>query len=152
AAVVAVEWMNLLDRLVGRLEDPVAEAARRRGCRGGDRSTLDQLAAAAQVWMSTSWPDAWRTGTLRQRHQMQLGMIGLGRMGANMVRRLLRAGHESVVYDVHPDAVTALAGDGAAGSTSLADLVAKLNRPRAVWLMVPAAIVDRELADLTPHL
>ena len=83
---------------------------------------------------------------------MQLAMIGLGRMGANMVRRLLRAGHESVVYDVHPDAVTTLAGDGAAGSTSLADLVAKLNRPRAVWLMVPAAIVDRELADLTPHL
>ena len=83
---------------------------------------------------------------------MQLGMIGLGRMGANMVRRLIRAGHECVVYDVHPDTVAALAGEGATGSESLADFVAKLSRPRAIWLMVPAAIVDREVDQLTPLL
>ena len=83
---------------------------------------------------------------------MQLGMIGLGRMGANMVRRLMRAGHDCVVYDVHPQAVAALAGEGAVGSASLADFVASLRRPRAIWLMVPAAIVDRELSDLTPLL
>ena len=76
---------------------------------------------------------------------MQLGMIGLGRMGANMVRRLMRAGHECVVYDVHPEAVQALAEEGAVGATSLADLVAKLRKPRAVWLMVPAAVVDATL-------
>ena len=70
---------------------------------------------------------------------MQLGMIGLGRMGANMVRRLTQAGHECVVFDVHPEAVSALAGEGAAGSSSLADFVGKLEQPRAVWLMVPAA-------------
>jgi len=69
-----------------------------------------------------------------------------------MVRRLLRAGHECVVYDVHPDAVQALVREGAVGATSLADFAAKLTKPRAVWLMVPAAIVDRELAELTPHL
>jgi 6-phosphogluconate dehydrogenase len=84
--------------------------------------------------------------------RMQLGMIGLGRMGANMVRRLMRAGHECVVYDVHPDAVNALAGEGAMGASSLADFAGRLNRPRAVWLMVPAGIVDRELAELTPLL
>ena len=83
---------------------------------------------------------------------MQLGMIGLGRMGANMVRRLMRAGHDCVVYDVHHESVAALAGQGAVGSASLADFVAKLHRPRAVWLMVPAAIVDRELSELTPQL
>ena len=83
---------------------------------------------------------------------MQLGMIGLGRMGANMVQRLMRAGHECVVYDVHPDAVQALVKEGAVGATSLADLAAKLKTPRAVWLMVPAAIVDQELAQLVPLL
>ena len=76
---------------------------------------------------------------------MQLGMIGLGRMGANMVRRLMRAGHECVVYDVHPEAVQALVKEGAVGATSLEELVAKLEQPRAVWLMVPAAVVDQEL-------
>jgi 6-phosphogluconate dehydrogenase len=79
---------------------------------------------------------------------MQLGMIGLGRMGANMVRRLERAGHECVVYDVNPDAVSQLAGEGATGSDSLADFVAKLDAPRAVWLMVPAALVDQTLDQL----
>jgi 6-phosphogluconate dehydrogenase len=83
---------------------------------------------------------------------MQLGMIGLGRMGGNMVRRLMRAGHECVVYDVHPPAVKALAGEGATGTDSLAAFVAALKPPRAVWLMVPAALVDKELAELAPRL
>lgn len=83
---------------------------------------------------------------------MQLGMIGLGRMGANMVRRLMRAGHECVVYDVHAGAVAALAQEGAIGSASLDDFVARLTAPRATWLMVPAAIVDQTIADLAPHL
>jgi 6-phosphogluconate dehydrogenase len=83
---------------------------------------------------------------------VQLGMIGLGRMGSNMVRRLTRAGHECVVFDVHPEAVQALAGEGAAGAASLEAFVAALAPPRAVWLMVPAAVVDRELAALTPLL
>jgi 6-phosphogluconate dehydrogenase len=83
---------------------------------------------------------------------MQLGMIGLGRMGANMVRRLTRGGHECVVYDVHPVAVKQLVHPGAIGASSLEDLVAKLARPRAVWLMVPAGVVDQELALLTPLL
>jgi 6-phosphogluconate dehydrogenase len=83
---------------------------------------------------------------------MQLGMIGLGRMGANMVRRLSKAGHDCVVYDTSPAAVAELAGEGATGASSLADLVQKLRRPRAVWLMVPAGVVDRTLADLAPLL
>ena len=83
---------------------------------------------------------------------MQIGMIGLGRMGANMVRRWLRGGHECVVHDVSPDAVRALAGDGAVGGTSLRDLVTRLVRPRVVWLMVPAAVVDDTLEELVPSL
>ena len=83
---------------------------------------------------------------------MQLGMIGLGRMGANMVRRLLRGGHQCAVYDVHPQAVQGLAKEGATGASSLDDLAAKLTRPRAVWLMVPAAVVDPTLAQLVPRL
>ena len=79
---------------------------------------------------------------------MQLGMIGLGRMGANMVRRLMKAGHECVVYDVSADAVKSVAGEGAVGSDSLDDFVAKLTQPRAVWIMVPAAFVDSTIADL----
>jgi 6-phosphogluconate dehydrogenase len=79
---------------------------------------------------------------------MQLGMIGLGRMGANMVRRLLRAGHTCVVFDRSPEAVLALAREGAQGAASLADLLQKLAAPRSVWLMVPAAAVDATLADL----
>ena len=76
---------------------------------------------------------------------MQLGMIGLGRMGTNMVRRLLRAGHQCVVYDLHPEAVQALVKEGAVGATSLEDFVQKLSKPRAVWMMVPAAVVDPTL-------
>jgi 6-phosphogluconate dehydrogenase len=83
---------------------------------------------------------------------MELGMIGLGRMGANMTRRLMRAGHRCVVYDVAPAAVQALVGEGADGGESLADFVAKLVAPRAVWLMVPAGFVDATLAALTPLL
>ena len=83
---------------------------------------------------------------------MQLGMIGLGRMGANMVERLMKAGHKLVVYDSHPDAVKALAAAGATGAGSLKDFVASLSRPRAVWLMVPAAVVDPILADVVPFL
>jgi 6-phosphogluconate dehydrogenase len=83
---------------------------------------------------------------------MQLGMIGLGRMGSNMVRRLMRGGHQCVVYDVYPDPVKALAKEGAVGASSLDDFVKKLTRPRAVWLMVPAAVVDKSLKDLEPRL
>jgi len=83
---------------------------------------------------------------------MQIGMIGLGRMGANMVRRLLRAGHECVVFDMSPKAVAGLAAEKAVGAESLADLVKKLARPRTVWMMVPAAVVDRTIVDLVPLL
>src|SRR6516225_12312986 len=83
---------------------------------------------------------------------MQLGMVGLGRMGANMVRRLIRGGHECVVFDMSAKAVDDLAKEKAIGSSSLADLVKKLKAPRAVWLMVPAAVVDQTIADLLPHL
>jgi 6-phosphogluconate dehydrogenase len=83
---------------------------------------------------------------------MQIGMIGLGRMGANMVRRLLRAGHECVVFDMSPKAVAGLAAEKAVGAGSLADLVKKLARPRTVWMMVPAAVVDRTIVDLVPLL
>ncbi len=83
---------------------------------------------------------------------MQLGMIGLGRMGANMVRRLMRDGHECVVYDVSPEAVKALEQEGATGSSSLGDFVEKLEKPRAAWLMVPVAFVDSTLESLVPLL
>lgn len=83
---------------------------------------------------------------------MQLGMIGLGRMGANMVRRLLRGGHQCVVFDKSPKAVSELVQEKAVGSSSLPDLIAKLDKPRALWLMVPAAAVDDTIADLLPHL
>jgi 6-phosphogluconate dehydrogenase len=83
---------------------------------------------------------------------MQIGMIGLGRMGANMVRRLLKGGHQCVVFDRSPQAVKELVQEKAAASSSLRDLVAKLEKPRAVWLMVPAAVVDKTIAELLPNL
>ncbi len=83
---------------------------------------------------------------------MQLGMIGLGRMGANMVRRLIKGGHECVVFDVSPQAVQELTKERATGATDLAGFVSKLSKPRAVWLMVPAAVVDRTIASLLPLL
>src|SRR4029434_4067189 len=83
---------------------------------------------------------------------VQLGMIGLGRMGANMARRLLAGGHQCVVFDRSLKAIEELTGEKAIGASSLADLVTKLTTPRAVWLMVPAAVVDSTIADLLSHL
>ncbi|MDA1007727.1 MAG: decarboxylating 6-phosphogluconate dehydrogenase [Planctomycetota bacterium] len=83
---------------------------------------------------------------------MQIGFIGLGRMGGNMVRRLQRAGHSCVVFDVAPASVAALTSTGAVGASSLADLCAKLDRPSAVWLMLPAALVDQTIGSLKPFL
>ena len=83
---------------------------------------------------------------------MQLGMIGLGRMGANLSRRLMRDGHRVVAYDRNPDVVKSLAGEGAAGAESLADFVAKLDKPRAMWIMVPAGVVESTLEQLRPLL
>jgi 6-phosphogluconate dehydrogenase len=83
---------------------------------------------------------------------MQIGMIGLGRMGANMVRRLIRKGHSCVVFNRSPQPVQELVKEKAIGATSLADVVKKLEKPRAIWMMVPAAVVDDTIADLSPHL
>jgi len=83
---------------------------------------------------------------------MQIGMIGLGRMGANMVRRLLRGGQQCVVFDRSPKAMEEVVKEKAIAASSLADLVKRLEKPRAVWLMVPAAVVDTMIADLLPHL
>src|SRR4249919_3805759 len=83
---------------------------------------------------------------------MQLGMIGLGRMGANLVRRLMRDGHECVAYDVVKPPIDALVGEGAAGAYTLAEFVGKLTAPRAVWIMVPAAFVDDTIEKLVGHL
>ena len=83
---------------------------------------------------------------------MQLGMIGLGRMGANMVRRLLKGGHQCVVFDMSPKAVAELVKEKAIGATSSTEFAKSLNKPRAVWLMVPAGVVDKTIADLLPHL
>ena len=89
---------------------------------------------------------------MNNKRTMQLGMIGLGRMGANMARRLIRGGQQCVVFNRSPEPVTELVKEKAIGATSLADLVRKLDKPRAVWLMVPAAAVDKTIADLLPHL
>jgi 6-phosphogluconate dehydrogenase len=89
---------------------------------------------------------------MKKKSTMQLGMIGLGRMGANMVRRLIKDGHQCVVYDRSPQAVTDLAKEKAFGAASLAELVKKLDKPRAIWLMVPAAVVDKAITDLLSQL
>src|SRR5205814_4467000 len=103
------------------------------------RSALGRPELASEYSMKTLSP-------------MQLGMVGLGRMGANMVRRLLTAGHRCTVFNVSAKAVEDLAREGAVGASSFADLVQKLDKPRAVWLMVPAAVVDKTIADLLPFL
>ncbi len=82
---------------------------------------------------------------------MQIGIIGLGRMGANMARRLLKGGHQCVVFDMSPKAVQELVAEKAVGASSLAEFVKKLTKPRAIWLMVPAAVVDKSITDLLPH-
>ncbi|HMN96033.1 MAG TPA: decarboxylating 6-phosphogluconate dehydrogenase [Phycisphaerales bacterium] len=97
--------------------------------------------------MTATTPEVARTAS-----PMTLGMIGLGRMGANMVLRLMRAGHRCVAYDVAPDSVKAVASEGALGTASIAEFVKALPRPRIVWLMVPAAVVDRSIAGLLDHL
>jgi 6-phosphogluconate dehydrogenase len=89
---------------------------------------------------------------MKKKTTMQLGMVGLGRMGASMVRRLIQGGHQCVVFDRSPQKVKDLVKDKAVGASSLADLVKKLHKPRAVWLMVPAAVVDESIADLLPLL
>jgi 6-phosphogluconate dehydrogenase len=89
---------------------------------------------------------------MKKNTTMQLGIIGLGRMGANMARRLIKGGHECVVYDRSPEVVKTLAKDKAIGAASLAGFVKRLNKPRAVWLMVPAAVVEPSIADLLPML
>jgi len=93
-----------------------------------------------------------KTSEIKQNTNMQLGMIGLGRMGANMVRRLLRGGHQCVVYDRSPQAIQELVSERAVGASSLPDLVNKLARPRVIWLMVPAAVVDQTISELVPRL
>ena len=89
---------------------------------------------------------------MNNKSKLQLGMIGLGRMGANMVRRLIKDGHKCVVFDQLPKAVKNLAKGKAVGAASLADLAKKLAKPRAVWLMVPAGVVDKTIADILPFL
>src|SRR3954469_10637773 len=83
---------------------------------------------------------------------MQVGMVGLGRMGANMARRLMRGGHDCVVHDLSAEAVRDIAREGAVASTSMDDFVARLAQPRTIWLMVPAGAVDATLAELAPRL
>src|SRR5450755_1660331 len=83
---------------------------------------------------------------------MQLGMVGLGRMGANMVRRLMKAGHDCVVFDMSPKSVQELVKENAVGASSPKDFVSKLTKPRAIWLMIPAAVVDQTIAEIVPYL
>src|SRR5437868_6636257 len=119
--------------------------------RGALRSAAESRARAG----SYHKPGEGRLGADRGDNQeaaMQLGMIGLGRMGSNMVRRLLRGGHQCVAYDVHPDAVSAIVKEGARGANSLQEFVKALDRPRVAWLMVPAAVVDSTLHSLVPML
>jgi 6-phosphogluconate dehydrogenase len=114
------------------------------------------LPVSGELWMKISraraqlFPHSHQTSY--REDSMELGMIGLGRMGTNMVRRLMRAGHQCAVYDIHAEAVQSLAKEGAAGTNSLEDFVKKLKTPRAIWMMVPAGVVDATLKGLTPLL
>src|ERR1039457_3840430 len=83
---------------------------------------------------------------------MQLGMVGIRRMGANMVRRLMKAGHDCVVFDMFPKSLEELVKEKAVGSSSLKDFACKLSKPRSVWLMIPAAVVDETIAGIVPYL
>ena len=120
------------------------------GCRLG--ANANAFEGGFRLWNEPPGRDSRTTGRRDKEHVMQLGMIGLGRMGANMVRRLIGGGHECVVFDMSPKAVAQLAKEKATGASSLADFVKKLAKPRAIWLMVPAAVVDKSIADLLPHL
>src|SRR5438309_774911 len=91
-----------------------------------------------------------RKPIMNEKKNLKIGMIGLGRMGSNMVRRLLKDGHQCVVFDRSLDSVKDLVKENAIGADSLAEFVKKLNKPRIVWLMVPAAAVDQALAELSP--
>src|SRR5262245_10263209 len=131
-----------------RRDECSTRGRRGRGCAGGwvgdfqrQRKRDRRHAAAAD-----------RARALTEKDVMQLAMIGLGRMGANMVRRLIKGGHQCMVFDMSPQAIAEVVRDKAVGAASLADLVRKLEKPRAVWLMVPAAVVDKSIADLVPHL
>ena len=133
------EFSRLLERRLQHLYETVADSTGYRVLAGVEK-LLPRLIDDGQ--------------TKKRGIEMQLGMIGLGRMGANLVRRLIRGGHECVVFDVNPDVVAQLESEGATGSASLADFASKLTPPRACWIMVPAALVEKiagELAgELTP--
>src|SRR5207244_3031194 len=126
----------------------------------GERSDSHTTRRCPGWWPSRRLRHGWpRSAASRppgaeppEEDDMQIGMIGLGRMGANMVRRLMRGGHACVVYNRSQGAVQALAREGAAGAASLDDFVARLEKPRTVWLMVPAAVVDATLDELVPRL
>ena len=125
------------------------------GCREGNNANA--FAGGFRLWDEPKAHGLRTEGyeedeRLTERISMQLGMIGLGRMGANMVRRLIKAGHECIVFDRSAKAVEELERDKATGSESLADLVGKMQKPRAVWLMVPAGVVDETIAELCKSL
>src|SRR5882672_871231 len=133
--------------------------------RGSRRSASGPRAARSPGWSTPPLPRGWGArGELawsgacradeqtRRRTQMQIAMIGLGRMGANMALRILDAGHQVVAHDRHPERVAALVKHGALGATDIEKLIAQLEPPRAIWLMVPAAAVDGTIAALRPRL
>src|SRR5579875_3707695 len=127
----------------------IAQMQRRSLCGGAGGLGESSPPRGGPIYARPRTPGHMGTG---RRWNMQLGMIGLGRMGANMVRRLMRAGHDCVVYDRDEGNVQALARDGATGTSSRTEFVAALSAPRTVWLMIPAGAVDGELAELVPLL
>src|SRR5262245_56659376 len=124
---------------IGRPRAARAKSSSRQGSRRGTFSAQRRLCESAPV----------NNQLHKERIPMQMGMIGLGRMGANMVRRLLRGGHQCVVFDTHKEAIDELVKEGATGAASLDDFAKKLTKPRVAWIMVPAAVVESTLADLT---